>query len=140
MRTQRSVTRRKLAGAPLDLLDHLEAHERRAVRDRPAAVARRLRMAARERRALDPRAERVLALPACVDEVAILALDGAQQLEAEEAGHRLDLGGAAREALLELGPTAGSDLDRVDLDDRHDYAVTPWVRRERLPGLPFGAG
>src|SRR3954471_3927782 len=140
MRTQRSVTRRKLAGAPLDLLHDLEAHERGAVRDRPAAVARRLRMAARERRALDPRAERLLALPAGVDEVAVLALDGAQQLEAEEAGHRLDLGGAARKALLELGPAAGRDLDRVDLDDHVYAAVTLSALRARLAALLFGAG
>src|SRR4051812_45666450 len=119
MRTQTSVTRPKLLRARLDLLHDLEAHERRAVRDGPAAVACRLSVAARERGALDPRLERLLALPARVDEVAVLALDGAQQLEAEEARHRLDLGRAPREALLELRPAARRDLDRVDLHD-HD--------------------
>src|SRR3954470_2659482 len=65
-----------------DLLHHFEAHQRRAVRDRAAAVLGGLRVPARERRALDPRAEGVLALPARVDEVARLPLDGPQQLEA----------------------------------------------------------
>src|SRR5204863_10113159 len=103
--------------AGLDLLHDLEAHERRAVRDGALAVARRLRVAARERVALDPRAEGLLALPARVDQVTLLALDRPQQLEAQEAGHRLNLRGAAGEARLELGPPAGRDLDRVDLDD-----------------------
>ena len=56
-------------------------------------------------------------VPVGDDEVAVLALDGAQQLEAAEAGHPVDLGGALGEARLELGAAALGDLDGVDLDD-----------------------
>ena len=55
---------------------------------------------------LHPRLERLLAVPAGVDEVTLLALDGAQQLEVLEAGHLLDAAGAGGEALLQLGSGA----------------------------------
>ena len=129
------------AAAAHDLQDHLEAQQRRAVGDRLlAAVGGRLRVAAREGRALDPRPERLLALPARVDEVARLALDRPQQLEAEEAGHLLDLAGALREALLELGCAIGADLDRVDLDHCHAAMMAKRLDHDRLdvrnPGSP----
>jgi thioester reductase-like protein len=70
-----------------------------------------------ERAGPDPGAEVVLGLPACVDEIAGLAGLGAQQLEAQEARHPLDLARPLGEALLELRAAALGDLDGVDLHD-----------------------
>src|SRR6185436_16947629 len=109
------------AAALLHLLDHLEPQQCGTRRDRRAAVARRLRVPAREGRAVGPGAERVLALPPRVDEVARLALDWAEQLEGLEPGPGLHLGGAAGEALLELRAAPGRHLDGVDLDDAHEW-------------------
>jgi len=47
-------------------------------------------------------------------------LDGAQELEAQEAGRRLDLGGPLGETLLERRAHALGHLDGVDLDDAHE--------------------
>src|SRR3954452_120798 len=85
----------------LRLEHHVELEQRRAVRNRAVAVGPCLGVAALERIALHPAAERLLALPARVDEIARLTGGRAQQLEALEAGHGLHLGGALAEALLE---------------------------------------
>src|SRR3954469_12659174 len=107
------------AAALLDLLDHLEPEQRGTRRDRRPAIARRLRVPAREGRAVRPGAERLLALPPRVDEIARLALDRAEQLEGLEPGPGLPLGGAAGKALLELWAAPRRHLDGVDLDDAH---------------------
>ena len=65
-----------------------------------------LGVALAERLALDPALERLLGVPAGVDEVAVLALDRAQQLELLEARHLLDGAGPGGEAGLELGAGA----------------------------------
>lgn len=57
-------------------------------------------------RTVAPRRECLFALPLGDDEVAVLALDGAQKLESEEAGGVLHGVRARREALLEFGARA----------------------------------
>src|SRR4051794_3968352 len=69
--------------------------------------------------ALHPPLERRLVAPAGVHEVTRLATDGTEQLEALEAGHRLDELRPRREALLQLGAHAVGNGDGIDLDDGH---------------------
>src|SRR5699024_4557220 len=72
------------------------------------------------RRALRrPRPEALLAGPAGDHEVAVLAADGAQQLEALEAGRLVDGVLARGEALLELRLLPLGHGEAVDLDDGH---------------------
>ena len=99
----------------------------------PCAVGARLHMAARERRALDPVLEVLVGLPVGDDEVARLALDGRSNSKPRKpAGCRLR--GLAGEALLELGPAALGDLDRVDLHDHGSEAYCAGHVRRALLG------
>src|SRR5699024_395219 len=88
-----------------------------------------------------PGPEALLVRPAGQDEVALLARDRAQQLEALEAGrpvHGVLPGG---EALLELGRLSGGDGETVDLHDGHRVllVVGAWGGRCGRPMRPVSA-
>src|SRR4249920_1345451 len=72
-----------------------------------------------ERGARHPALEVLFRRPARVHEVAGLTAGGAQQLEALETGHLLDLAEPSTEPLLELGAHPLRHLDGVDLHDGH---------------------
>ena len=91
-----------------DVLHDLEAEQVGTGRHRLAVGGLGAGVAVLERRAVDPRLERLLAVPAGVDEVALLALDRSQQLELLEPGHLLDAAGAGGEARLQLRSGARS--------------------------------
>src|SRR5687768_1464035 len=80
-------------------LGDLEGPDLRAGRGGTALGA--LRVALGERPRLHPGGEVGLAAPAGVDEVAVLALDGAQELEVLEPVHLVDLAGTVGEPLLQ---------------------------------------
>ena len=73
--------------------------------------------------------ERLLVGPVGDDEVAVLALDRAQQLEAEEAGRPVDGVRAVAEPLLQLAVCFGRDGDGVDLHDGHVSSLGGCARR-----------
>ena len=72
-----------------------------------------------DRIAVAPGGEGALVLPLRDDEVAVLALHRAEQLEAEEAGGPVDSVGPVGEALLQLLVGLRGDGDGVDLHDWH---------------------
>ena len=71
-----------------------------------------------------PRLERLFGFPLGHHEVAVLALDGPQQLEAEEAGLVVDCVRAMREPLLQFRTGVGGHLDCVDLHHGHAVQAT----------------
>ena len=62
-----------------------------------------------------PRLECFIGLPVCHHEVAVLTLDRAQQLKAEETGLVVHRVRAVGEPLLQLGASVGGYFDCVDL-------------------------
>ena len=99
----------------LDVQHDLELEQVGAGADRVGALAG----VRRDGVAVAPGDERLLVLPLGDDEVAVLALDRAEQLEAQEAGGPVDRVRAVREALLELLVGLRRDGDGVDLHDGH---------------------
>jgi mRNA interferase MazF len=77
---------------------------------------------------IPPRRERLLVLPLGDHEVAVVSGDGAQQLEAEEAGRAVDGMGTLGEASLEFGTGRGGHADGVDLHDGHGSTVDAVVQ------------
>jgi hypothetical protein len=71
-----------------------------------------------------PRLESLFGLPLRDDEVAILALDRAQQLKAQETGLVVNGVCAVREPLLQLGTGFWRYLDCVDLHHGHGVQAT----------------
>src|SRR5262249_43757520 len=63
-------------------------------------------------------------------EVAVFALDRAQQLEAQEAGLTVDGVCTVREPLLQFRAGVGRDLDGVDLHDGHGVQATVTARQD----------
>src|SRR5699024_5643871 len=101
-----------------DVLHHLELQQGRTGGDGlPVALMGVLAAV------VGPRAERFLGLPLGHHEIALLALGGAQQLEADEAGGVLHGAGAVGETLLQLGARALVDFDGIDLHDAHATTV-----------------
>ena len=77
-----------------------------------------------------PRLECLFGLPLRHHEVAVFALDRAQQLEAEETGLVVDGVCTVREPLLQFRTGVGRDLDCVDL--HHGHVVQATVRPARM--------
>src|SRR6478672_12046455 len=71
-----------------------------------------------------PRLERLFRLPMRHDEVAVLALDRAEQLKAQETGLVVDGVGTVREPLLQLRTGIRRDLDCVYLHHGHAAKAT----------------
>ena len=80
-------------------------------------------------RARGPGRKGLLGLPLGHDEIAIVALDRAKQLEPEEARLVVDRMGAIGESFLQLGACARRHLDCVDLHHGHVAKATAPARR-----------
>src|SRR5712675_2427556 len=107
----------RLGAGPRNVQHNLELQQRRAGGHRVGPLAG-VRL---DGRALRPRLEGLLGLPLGDHEVAIVALDRAQQLEAEETGLVVDGMCTVCEPLLQFRTGVGRDLDCVDL--HHGHAV-----------------
>src|SRR5699024_9600821 len=110
--------------------DDVEAHEFGA-RGHGLLPLPRVRGA---RIAVPPRGEGLLVGPLRHDEVALLPLRRAEQLEALEAGGFVDGALALGEAALQLLAGLLRDADRVDLDDAHAATLIPLRRGLSPPG------
>jgi len=78
--------------------------------------------------------ESLLRLPLGDNEVPVLALDWAEQLESEETGLIVDGMRPVGEPLLQLWTGAGWHLDCIDLDHGHDAKATVPARADTHGG------
>src|SRR5690349_13572728 len=115
-----STGRDVLLACPRNVQHNLELQQRGAGGDRLVLLTG-VRL---HGRTLGPRLERFVGLPLGDHEVAVLALDRTQQLEAEEAGLAVDGVGAVGEPLLQLRACVGGHLDGIDLHDGHVLQAT----------------
>ena len=125
---RRQARRRRQPGRPMsrparatpwrrsrNVQHNLELQQRRACGHRIRALA----CVCLDRGAGCPCLERLFGLPLRHHEVAVFALDRAQQLEAEETGLVVDGVCTVREPLLQFRTGVGRDLDCVDLHHGH---------------------
>ena len=75
-------------------------------------------------RASRPCLERFVRIPLSHNEVPVIALDRAKQLEAEETGRVVHGVRAVREALLQFGASTLGNFDCIDLHNGHGLKVT----------------
>ena len=104
-----------VGAGPRNVQHNLELQQRRACGHRVGALTG-VRLDGGTGR---PCLERLFGLPLRDHEVAVFALDRAQQLEAEETGLVVDGMCTVREPLLQLRTGVGRDLDCVDLHHGH---------------------
>jgi|GEM_PF-2089895 hypothetical protein len=83
-----------------------------------------------------PPRERLLVLPRRHHEVAVIALNGAQELESLESRLGVDRMLAGREPGLQFGAGAGGNGDCVDLHDCHAASLRGVQQRVAVGGLP----
>ena len=115
--TTRRGAKRLLAGLVVggNVQHNLEFQQRRAGRNGVGPVTGM----GFDGRPLRPRLECFIGLPVCHHEVAVLTLDRAQQLKAEETGLVLHRVRAMGEPLLQFGASVCGYLNCVDLHDWH---------------------